>query len=87
MMRSLKVKRKDVVSGNIFNRDELIRICIDKNGATFIDKEFNIKGRGIYVHPDNLEIAFKKRILERQVRRFGGSLEKIKEQLLEVANG
>ncbi len=86
-MRSLEINRKDIVTGKIYDRNNLIRICIDKSGTTSIDRNLNIKGRGIYIHPNSILVGMKKRILEKKIKKFGGSFEQIKDNLMEVING
>lgn len=80
--------RKDIVTNKVFDRNELIRIAIQKNGETLIDKNFSMGGRGIYILPTNIEIALEKKILERQVKRFKGNFSNIEKTLImEVKNG
>lgn len=76
-------KRKDIVTQKRFERDELIRISILKDGTTSIDKECNKGGRGIYIHPSSIEKAIEKNILKSQVKRFKGDYEFIVEKLKE----
>lgn len=80
-------QRTDIVTKKLFSRDELIRISIQKDGTTSIDKEYKDGGRGIYIHPDSIEKALKHKILENHINRFKGNIEQIKEQLMEEQNG
>lgn len=80
-------QRTDSVTRKTYDRDELIRVAIQKNGDTTIDKEYNHGGRGIYIHPSNIQKALDKGILKNKVKRFGGNINNIDEQLKEVING
>ena len=77
MMRSMKTNRTDIVTKKIFDRNELIRISINKNGVTRIDDDYNLGGRGIYVHPKSIEKALKSKILLKKINKFGGNWENI----------
>lgn len=79
-------KRMDVVTRKKFDSRELIRISILKNGETLIDKNFNLEGRGIYIHKLSIEKGLKTKILERNLKKFNGSFELIKEELEVIMN-
>ncbi len=74
-------KRKDIVTHQRYERDELIRISMQKDGTTNIDKDYNLGGRGIYIHPSSIDKAIEKKILKSQIKRFKGNYELIIEQL------
>ncbi len=78
--------RKDIVTNKTFNRNELIRISILKDGTTSIDKEYNLGGRGIYIHPSSIEVAIDKGILKKNINRFKGNYESILIQIKEEIN-
>lgn len=81
-------QRRDVLTNKSYNREELIRISILKNGNTMLDKKFTLGGRGIYIHPSSLKKALDKRILERQIKRFNGDFSQIEDLIIqEVNNG
>lgn len=81
-------KRKDVVTNKRYERDEMIRISIQKDGTTTIDKDYNAGGRGIYIHKDNIKQAIEKKTLIGNIKRFNGNYEDIVEALKqEVENG
>ncbi len=77
-------KRKDIVTQERYERDELIRISITKEGVTKIDKEYNLGGRGIYIHPSSIDKAIEKGILKSQIKRFKGDYDSVLEQIREV---
>ncbi len=77
-------KRKDIVTNQRYERDELIRISVLKNGETNIDKEYSLGGRGIYILPSNIDEAIKRGILKSQIKRFKGDYETILKQIEEV---
>lgn len=77
-------KRKDIVTQERYERDELIRISITKEGVTKIDKEYNLGGRGIYIHPSSIDRAIEKGILKSQIKRFKGDYDSVLEQIREV---
>ena len=88
MTRSMGINRRDIVTNNIFDRDELIRISIKKDGVTNIDYNNKLGGRGIYIHPTSIEKGLKRKILAKRINKFGGSLENILEELeKEIKNG
>lgn len=80
MMKKV-ITRKDILTKNIYNRTELIRISIQKNGDTFLDKEYTLGGRGIYIHPSSLEKGIKNNSLKSNISRFGGDIKLIEEEL------
>ncbi len=50
------IYRKDIISGGIFPRDELLRIvCLD--GGIHIDRYHKAKGRGAYIKIDEANIS------------------------------
>lgn len=81
------VNRKDIITGKIICRDKLIRISIDKNGKTTIDKEYNNGGRGLYILPSSIEKGLRKNIISNHIKRFGGDINQILDKLKEVENG
>ncbi len=88
MMRSMKVNRKDVVTNKKVDRNEMIRISISKDGVTSIDRNFNNGGRGIYVLKSSIKIGIEKKILQKNIKRFGGDISNILNELLkEAENG
>ncbi len=81
-------KRKDIVTNKRFEREELIRISIDKDGATQIDHNYDKGGRGIYIHPDNINRAIESNVLKNNINRFKGNYGDIVLELKEeVENG
>lgn len=80
-------ERKDIVTNERFDRSELIRISVQKDGSTTIDHSLNGKGRGIYVHPTNLKVALDRNVIKGQVKRFKGDFTKIELELKELING
>ncbi len=81
-------QRRDILTNKSYDREELIRISILKNGETSIDKEFTLGGRGIYIHPSSLKKTLDKKILERHIKRFNGDFSQIKDLIIqEVNNG
>ena len=88
MTRSMGINRRDIVTNNIFDRNELIRISIKKDGVTNIDYNNELGGRGIYIHPTSIEKGLNRKILSKRINKFGGSLENILEELeKEIKNG
>ena len=81
------VNRKDIITRKIICRDKLIRISIDKNGKTTIDKEYNKGGRGLYILPSSIEKGLRKNIISNHIKRFGGDINQILDKLKEVENG
>ncbi len=77
-------KRKDIATNVRYERDELIRISITKDGTTQIDKEYNLGGRGIYIHPNSIDKAIEKGMLKSNIKRFKGDYDFIIKQLKEV---
>lgn len=77
-------KRKDVVTNKRYERDELIRISILKDGTTTIDTEYKLGGRGIYIHKDSIPKGIEKGIIRNNIKRFKGDYETILKQLEEV---
>lgn len=75
--------RRDIVTNKRFERDELIRIAVLKNGETLIDKDYSKGGRGIYVHPTSIEQGINKNIIKSNINRFKGNWELILEKLKE----
>ncbi len=73
--------RRDVVTRKSYDRDLLIRIAIQKNGTTEIDREYNLKGRGIYILPSSIQIGLEKNILLRNIKRFNGNIEQIIDEI------
>gem|GEM_PF-2190264 len=73
MKRSMKINRKDIVTRKIFDRNELIRISIAKNGVTKIDYNKNLGGRGIYIHPDSVKKGLESKILIKNINKFHGN--------------
>lgn len=49
--------RKSVVSGEIIDKRDLLRIVKNKEGQIFIDPTGKANGRGAYIKLDNLEAA------------------------------
>ncbi len=79
-------KRKDIVTNKRYERNELIRISISKDGVTEIDKDYSKGGRGIYIHPENINKAIENNILKNNIKRFKGDYNKIVELLKEEVN-
>lgn len=80
-------QRKDIVTKQLFNRDELIRVAIQKDGTTTIDSHYKDGGRGIYIHPSSIEKALKHNILDNHLKRFKGDINQIIDSLMEEYNG
>lgn len=59
--------RKDVVSGQMFPKKELVRIVKNQEGEVFIDPTGKKNGRGAYValEPDLVKKAWDKKILDK----------------------
>lgn len=88
MKRSMEVSRKDIVTKEILKRKDLIRISISSNGTTKIDKNFNMGGRGIYVSKSSIKIGLEKKIIKKNINRFGGDINSIIDELMkEVKDG
>jgi predicted RNA-binding protein YlxR (DUF448 family) len=71
--------RRDLVTYKEYNREELIRIVVTKDGTTKIDP--TLEGRGIYVHKNSIDKGINKGSIEKAIKRFGGSSKEILEQL------
>lgn len=82
----MEVNRKDIVTKKILNRDSLIRISICSDGTTSIDKNFNKGGRGIYVSKNSIETGLEKNIIKKNIKRFGGNIDSIINELKKEAN-
>lgn len=59
--------RKSVVSGEIIDKRDLLRIVKNKEGQVFIDPTGKANGRGAYIKLDNQEAALakKKQVFDR----------------------
>lgn len=59
--------RKSVVSGEIIDKRDLLRIVRNKEGQVFIDPTGKANGRGAYIKLDNAEAtqAKKRRVFDR----------------------
>ena len=59
--------RKDVVSGNMYPKKELVRIVRKVDGEVAIDPSGKLNGRGAYValDPALVKVAAEKKILDR----------------------
>lgn len=59
--------RKSVVSGEIIDKRDLLRIVKNKEGQVFIDPTGKANGRGAYIKLDNqeAELAKKKKVFNR----------------------
>ena len=59
--------RKSVVSGEVIDKRDLLRIVKNKEGQVFIDPTGKQNGRGAYIKLDNDEaiLAKKKRVVDR----------------------
>lgn len=79
-------QRKDILDNKTYDRDKLIRIAVQKDGATAIDREYKLGGRGIYILPSNISKAIDKKVIERQVKRFNGNFKDIEDTLKEEVN-
>ena len=53
--------RKSVVSGEVINKLDLLRIVKNKDGEIFIDPTGKQNGRGAYIKLDNSEAALAKK--------------------------
>lgn len=81
-------QRRDILTSKQYDREELVRIAIQKNGDTTIDKNFNKGGRGIYIHPTSIKKALEKGVLDKNIKRFNGNIKQIIDLLnAEVENG
>ena len=80
----MKVNRKDIVTNKIFEREKLIRISICNDGTTSIDNDFNKGGRGIYVLKTSIEIGLEKNIIKKNINKFGGDINSIINELLNI---
>ena len=88
MKRSMEVSRKDIVTKEILKRKDLIRISISSDGTTNIDKDFNMGGRGIYISKSSIKIGLEKKIIKKNINRFGGDINSIIDELMkEAKNG
>ena len=83
MMMRNSIKRRDIVTNEIFDKDELIRISISKDGVTRIDKDKNLGGRGLYIHPMYIKKGIDKNIIYNSIRRFKGNMDSILVELNE----
>lgn len=73
--------RRDIVTKEKFNKEKLLRIVVTKKNKTFIDKDFNIEGRGIYIHKNNILKGLEKGIIEKNVKKYNGSFKEIEDEL------
>lgn len=79
--------RKCLVSQDMFEKDQLIRIVKTKEGSIFVDPSGKKNGRGYYVAKDVsiIEKAEKDHILERHLQ--SNDLQSIYNDLKKVVNG
>lgn len=62
MVKARKIPlRKSVVSGEIIDKRDLLRIVKNKEGQVFIDPSGKANGRGAYIKLDNEEAALAKK--------------------------
>jgi predicted RNA-binding protein YlxR (DUF448 family) len=63
-------QRRDLVTGEMFDKSQLLRIVIDKQEVVAIDKTGRLNGRGAYVQIDNQAalILKQKRLLDRALK-------------------
>lgn len=68
MQKKRKPLRKDLVSKEQYPKNELIRIVKNKDNEIFIDKTGKQNGRGAYLYlsADNIKLAQKQKVLERE---------------------
>ncbi|CAD2076716.1 RNase P modulator RnpM [Phocicoccus pinnipedialis] len=69
MVRKIPM-RKDILSGEMFKKQDLIRIVKTKDGEVFADETGKKNGRGAYVVKDLEKVndARKKKILESKLK-------------------
>ncbi len=62
--------RKDVVSKEMLDKSELIRVVLNKNNEIFIDLTYKADGRGVYVKKDlnSVKIAKQKNLFSRGLK-------------------
>lgn len=68
MQKKRKPLRKDLVSKEQYPKNELIRIVKNKDNEIFIDQTGKQNGRGAYLYlsADNIKLAQKQKVLERE---------------------
>ncbi|MDK2819606.1 MAG: YlxR family protein [Mycoplasmataceae bacterium] len=66
-MNNKEILRKCIVTNQILNINQMIRIVKDKNGLFFFDNERKIQGRGAYVLDDidKIYLMLKKKLLNK----------------------
>ena len=66
MVKTRKIPlRKSVVSNEIIDKRDLLRIVKNKEGQVFIDPTGKANGRGAYIKLDNEEAALAKKVFNR----------------------
>lgn len=78
--------RKCLVSKQQYPKKELTRIVVDKDKKVTVDLSGKMNGRGAYLKltKENVELAQKRRLLEREFQI--DKLESIYEELLKLTN-
>lgn len=86
MKKKRKPLRKDLVSREQYPKNELIRIVKNKDNEIFIDKSGKQNGRGAYLYlsAENIKLAQKRNILEREFQTK--DLDALYEELMALSN-
>lgn len=63
-------QRKDLATGKSFDKEQLIRVVVDKNNQVTIDETGKMAGRGAYILIDNqsARIVKNKKLLDRALK-------------------
>lgn len=86
MQKKRKPLRKDLVSKEQYPKNELIRIVKNKDNEIFIDKTGKQNGRGAYLYlsADNIKLARKQKVLEREFQ--AKDLDDLYEELMSLTH-
>lgn len=86
MQKKRKPLRKDLVSKEQYPKNELIRIVKNKDNEIFIDQTGKQNGRGAYLYlsADNIKLAQKQKVLEREFQ--AKDLDGLYEELLALTH-
>lgn len=85
MMRKIPM-RKDILSGEMFKKQDLIRIVKTKDGEVFADETGKKNGRGAYVVKDldKVNEAREKKILESKLKVDSETLGPIYDEIIRL---
>lgn len=70
MSSKISPQRKDLATGKTFDKEQLIRVVVDKNNQVTIDETGKLAGRGAYILIDNqsAKIVKNKKLLDRALK-------------------